>query len=412
MYPYLLQKLREREKPIQVAVIGCGWYGNGLIRELDRMDGISPKLIINRDTDKAHELLSQIECECMVASDIAVLKDVEGIDAIFDATGDLLAGAQAALIAFENRIPFLTISSEMDSTIGLALAKRAAQSGAIYSMADGDQPGVLKRMIDEISFWGFETKVAGNSKGFMDIYQTPEGVKPYVPAGQNIHKICGFADGSKQSMEMATLGNACVLFPRKRGMYGPICSKDEIVETMDRLIHFDQTDEAYIDYVLGLKSINEGAGVFVVAKREGAQIKNDLKYLKKGNGPYYLFFRDHHLCYVESVVSILEAVLLSQAFMVPQGRYTDVITLSKRDLDAGQKIDGPGGFDIYGQVERASITSEMNYLPYGLAEFATLKADIPKDTIITYDMVELDENEVVELRREVDVIDAETVFSF
>jgi len=41
-------------------------------------------------------------------------------------------------------------------------------------------------------------------------------------------------------------------------------------------------------------------------------------------------------------------------------------------------------------------------LPIGLAEFATVKKKIPKDTPITYDMVELSDNVAVRLRKEQD----------
>ncbi len=71
-------------------------------------------------------------------------------------------------------------------------------------------------------------------------------------------------------------------------------------------------------------------------------------------------------------------------------------------LKVGQKLDGIGGYDCYGEVERADITAKERLLPIGLAEFATVKKKIPKDTPLTYDMVELSDNIVMKLKKEQD----------
>jgi predicted homoserine dehydrogenase-like protein len=131
-----------------------------------------------------------------------------------------------------------------------------------------------------------------------------------------------------------------------------------------------------------------------------------MKHYKKGPGPYYLFYRDHHLGSIEAVSTIAEAVLFKSAGLTQQVWCAEVIALAKRDLPAGKKLDQRGGYDYYGLMEKAEIAAKENLLPIGLAEFATLTCDVSKDQVITNDMVELEDNLVVQLRKEQDSFSA------
>ena len=79
-----------------------------------------------------------------------------------------------------------------------------------------------------------------------------------------------------------------------------------------------------------------------------------------------------------------------------------MITLAKRDLTAGRKLDLMGGYDYYGLAEDARVVLQENMLPIGLAEFATITCDVKRDQVITYDMVELEDNLAAALRNQQD----------
>jgi len=66
-----------------------------------------------------------------------------------------------------------------------------------------------------------------------------------------------------------------------------------------------------------------------------------------------------------------------------------VITAAKRDLQAGETLDGIGGFTCYGLLENSQVCQAENLLPMGLSEGCCLKRDIAKDQVITYADVEL-----------------------
>ena len=78
----------------------------------------------------------------------------------------------------------------------------------------------------------------------------------------------------------------------------------------------------------------------------------------------------------------------------------ECITLAKKDLNAGQVLDGIGEWCYRASIDTAENAKRGNMLPVGLAKGAKLLCDVKKDQIITYDMVELNENSVLlQLRR-------------
>ncbi|KKT90131.1 MAG: Oxidoreductase domain protein [Candidatus Jorgensenbacteria bacterium GW2011_GWA2_45_13] len=417
------KKLIERHKdsrPIRVAVLGAGWFSSGLIEEMFRWPGMTPKIIFSRDPNKAVNILrslgvnpgdialisssenlrnTSLANRFWVSSRFELLDELKSIDVVFDGTGDLLTGARAAIASINNGIHFVAISSELDSTVGCVLSQMAREKGVVYSNCDGDQPGVLARMIREVRAYGFEILVAGNCKGFMDVHKTPEDIKPWVGPGQNPRMITAFTDGSKQSMELAVTANAFGLLPDKRGMHGPRTTKGTLVEDFQKIL----SGLGAVDFTLGIDGVNQGGGVFVVGRRQGSRVQEDMKYLKKGKGPDYLFFRDQHLCYFEAPRSIAEAAILNTATIAPAGHFADVLACAKKDLQAGEKLDSLGGFTVYGLIEKASVVRSEKLLPLGLSEFAVMRKPVERDRPVAYSMVDFPEdNLVLKLRRQME----------
>ena len=93
------------------------------------------------------------------------------------------------------------------------------------------------------------------------------------------------------------------------------------------------------------------------------------------------------------------------ATIAPKGQFADVLTVAKKDMKAGQKLDGIGGYTVYGLIDRAEVVREQNLLPLGLSEYAQLTCDVKIDEPITYDMVDFPrENVVLQLRRQQDIL--------
>jgi len=187
-------------------------------------------------------------------------------------------------------------------------------------------------------------------------------------------------------------------------MYGPETKKSDLIATFDRRVNLRSLDGGHIDYTLGTTEPNMGGPVFVVAYTQDDRLQAEMAHYKKGQGPFYLFFRDHHIGSIEAPATIAEAVLFGSAALCPKVWCSEVITLAKKDLKAEKRLDIMGGYDYYGLAERADIAHAEKILPIGLAEFATLTRDVKKDGVITFEDVDLEDNLATRLRQEQDAL--------
>lgn len=83
----------------------------------------------------------------------------------------------------------------------------------------------------------------------------------------------------------------------------------------------------------------------------------------------------------------------------------DVVATAKRDLKAGEKLDGEGGFMAYGKLMPAEDSLAIEGLPIGLAHGLVLKRDVKKDAGLSWADVEFSEkSQAVSVRREMESI--------
>ncbi len=119
-----------------------------------------------------------------------------------------------------------------------------------------------------------------------------------------------------------------------------------------------------------------------------------------GSGPNYLFFRPYHLCHYETPLTVAEVILDDEPLIAPLGApLTEVITIAKKDLSAGEVLDGLGGYSIYGEID--IVENARGLLPVGMTEGVTVTKSITKGDPIPMDAVELDDNSLLmRLRRD------------
>jgi predicted homoserine dehydrogenase-like protein len=147
-------------------------------------------------------------------------------------------------------------------------------------------------------------------------------------------------------------------------------------------------------------------GVFVTVRIVDERLRSDLEYLKIGHGNYYTFFRPYHLWFLEAPISIARAHLHRQTTLVPLDEpVADLMTVAKRDLQPGERLDDFGGFTYHGVMDRAEIVRASNALPVGLAPGASVVRSVAAGVIVTWDDVQVDETStVVKLRRQQDLL--------
>jgi len=412
---------RQREgNPIRVGVIGAGYMGRGVVLQIvTAIQGMEVVAVSNRTISEAErayreagvdsarrvETVTQLEeaiaqGEYAFTDDGMLLSQAEGIDAIIEATGHIEFGAHVTMKAIEHGKHVILMNVELDATVGPILKVYADKAGVVITTADGDQPGVVMNLLRFVKTIGYNPVLAGNIKGLQDHYRTPETQAGFAAKyNQKPRLITSFADGTKISMEMAVVANATGLKVGQRGMYGPRCK--HATEAVNLFPMEQLLDGGLVDFILGAEP---GPGVFVLGYNEHPIKQQYANYFKMGDGPLYVFYVPYHLPHLEVPLTVARAVLFGDAAAAPLGALVaEVITAAKRDLKAGEEIDGIGGFTTYGLIDNADTCRIENLLPMGLSEGCRLLRDIPRDQAITYDDVELPEGLLInKLRAEQD----------
>lgn len=411
---------RERENnPIRVGVIGAGEMGKGLVHQIRRFTpGMEVVAIVNRNLSKAieayeytgvtpricNDLQTLHQCiskgEPAVTNNASLVCAVDGIDIIVECTGTISYAANVVFNAIQNKKHVLLYNAEVDATIGPILKIYADRAGVMLSGSDGDQPGAILNLFRYVKNIGLTPLVCGNIKGLQDFYRNPTTQQSFA-ATWNMRPdlVASFADGSKISFEQACVSNATGIGVAKRGMLGYNYSGH--IDGAMSLYNFEELKRlgGTVDYVVGAQP---GPGVYVFATTDDPKTKHYLKYMKLGDGPLYSFYSPFHLIYMEIPISIARMILFNDIVMAPlAGPVVEVITLAKTELKKGKVLDGLGGYDTYGQCENAITARQENLLPIGLAEGAIIKQDLPRDHAISFDDIELpEENIALKLFRE------------
>ncbi len=413
-----LRRLESEGRPARVAVVGAGYVGQGLVHRLERTPGLRAALVVNRTRSagvEAYERVGHDRDEVVVSDEpgevaeaidghrpvvtaaAGMLPEMGGIDVVVEATGAVDHGATVILSCLEAGKDVVSINAEVDASIGHLLHHVANERGAVYTISDGDQPGGLLRQIELAEGMGFEVVAAVNCKRHLDVRQTPATSGPYAERdGTSLAVTTSAGDGTKMQIECAVVANTAGLPPDRRGMHGVPTTLEHALDDVLAAV----SRRGVVEHTLGG---DFGAGVFVIARAlEHDLVQRALRFYKMGDGPDYLFFRPNTLVQFEMPITIAEVVLDRQALGVPSGPpVAEVVAVAKRDLIAGEALDGIGGSTCYGQID--TVDGAAGLLPIALAEHARLREPVRQDHPVALGSVELDdEAAIVTLRRRQD----------
>ena len=404
---YSLLQMRESEqRPIRVGVVGAGATSRAIALQLGtpvagmRLAGIS-----NRTPEHAERAFKEAaianwktaDTPNQAAAHIArgtpvlteeptVLTRCDAVDLIVEVTGTVDFGASVVLDAFKHRKPVVLVNAELDSLIGPILKTRADKAGVVLTHTDGDEPGVAMTLFRYLQSIGLRPVAAGNIKGMVDYYRTPDTQREFAARNdQDVKKVTSFADATKLSMETTVLANATGFSVARRGMVGPACG---YVRELAKLLPPEaMLNGGIVDYCVGAAPHTGG---FVVVHEENPHKKTQLAYYKLGDGPFYVFYTPFHLPHVQLPSTIARAVLHSDPTVTPlAGPSCEVVTIAKRSLRAGERLDGVGGFCTYGLIENRITARAIDALPIALSEDCVLLNDIQKDAVVSFTDVKM-----------------------
>ena len=443
MFSELLAKRAAENNPIRVGIIGAGKFGAGLINQIMSMQGIVVSAVadINLNSAKRAYVTNYISPEAIqvtrtvqemnqmiqngkpaITEDGLLVARTDLLDVVVEATGIPEVGARLAYETITHHKHLIMVNVEADVTVGPFLRRLADNAGVVYSLVDGDQPGVTMNMVEWARTLGLEIVAAGRGTVFYDNDRagTPDTVAERFGFDEemlerreiNLKMFNSFRDGSKAQIEMCALANMTGLLPDVRGMHEPSVNIADIPQI------FSQVEEGGLLQQHGVVELANSVrpdsrtllenplrmGVFVVIRTDHPFIQEDLHSYhlhSGGSGQNYLLYRPYHLVAVEAPISIVKAVLYGKATGSPLATpVTEVITVAKRDLKRGELLDGSGGYTVNGLIERVEIARPSGFLPLGLAYDVKLKQDVSQGTAITYEMVALNQDSfVLKLRR-------------
>jgi predicted homoserine dehydrogenase-like protein len=356
-----------------------------------------------------------------ITTDSTALISTPGIDVILEVTGSPAAGIRHTLLCCEHKKHIVMINVEADVLAGPLLARKAKEAGIIYSMAYGDQPALIAELVDWARTAGFDVVCAGKGTKHLPAYHysTPDTVwdhygftKEQLASGDfNPQMFNSFLDGTKSALEMAAVSNACDLVPPSNGLLFPPCGKQDLPHTLrptadGGLLEKKGTVEVVSSLEVDGRTVFNDLrwGVYVIIEAPGPYQKDCFAQYglqTDSTGKYAVQYKPYHLIGLELGVSIASIMCRGEPTGQTKTWTADVVATAKRDLKAGEKLDGEGGFMVYGKLMPAKTSMEIEGLPIGLAHGLMLKNDVQKAKGLSWRDVEFSEkSQAVAVRRE------------
>jgi len=436
----MLQKRAESDTPVTVGLIGGGKFGSMFLAQARLTTGLQIVAISDLRPDNARKNLAATGWQpeqfsaasisdairtggTYVGDDAMAMIAAGGIEVIVDATGDPSAGIRHALLCIENGKHIVMVNVEADALAGPLLSRRAEEAGVIYSLAYGDQPALICEQVDWARATGFKVVSAGKGTRYLaDFHQTtPDNVfsNYFVSAeiaerGNLNPKMCtSFLDGTKSAIEMTAVCNSTGLTPQPGGLNFPPVSCYELADQLKprsdggTLSHAGTTevisclnrDGTDVEHHLQM-------GVYVVVEADNEYVSHcfeEYNLLHDKTAKYSAMYRPTHLIGLELGISVASIALRGEATGSPSGFRSDVVATAKRDLKAGEVLDGEGGYCVWGKQMPAADSVSMGALPLGLAHDVKLKNPIKTGAQVRWTDVDIDQTlEAVQFRRQME----------
>lgn len=423
----LLQARQDARKPLRVGLIGAGKFGSMFLSQARRTPGLHLIGVADLSVEAAQAALrttgwpidqtdahtftdALTSYKTCVTDDAQALIAAENLDVVVDATGDPAAGIRHVLTACAHGVHIIMVNVEADALAGPLLAKKAADAGIVYSLAYGDQPALICEQVDWARACGFDVVAAGKGTLFMPEFHvsTPDTVWDHYgltperaqQSGLNAKMFNSFLDGTKSGIEMAAVANATGLMPAADGLAFPACAPNDLAKTL-----IPAADGGVLD-AKGQVEVVSSRG------RDGVDLSDDLRWgvyvtfeapsdyvercfadyglITDDSGRYTALWRPYHLIGLELGISVASAGLRREATGCADAWRADVVATAKRDLKAGEMLDGEGGFCVWGKLMPASASLAADALPIGLAHGVTLTADVKAGDVVRWSDTTID----------------------
>jgi predicted homoserine dehydrogenase-like protein len=121
------------------------------------------------------------------------------------------------------------------------------------------------------------------------------------------------------------------------------------------------------------------------------------------SGRFAAQYKPYHLIGLELGISVATIMCRGEPTGQCNTFAADTVATAKRDLEVGEKLDGEGGFMVYGKIMPAEDSLSIEGLPIGLAHGLVLKRAVRKDQGLSWQDVEWSaQSQAVAIRREME----------
>ena len=417
----MLSARAEAESPVRVGLIGAGKFGTMFLAQARRTPGLHVMAVADIAPARADAALARAgwsEEERWARSFAAACRDggshvgddpfaliaAGGLDLVIDATGQPAAGIAHARACFAAGRHVVMVNVEADALAGPLLAREAAQAGVVYSLAYGDQPALIADMVDWARAAGFDVVAAGKGTKYLPGYHhvTPDDVWTHygltaaeaAAGGMNPQMFSSFLDGTKSAIEMAAVANATGLTPAPDGLRFLPCETDNLATVLRpredggvlhhrgqvEVIASEARDGTGLtrDLRWGVYAVFEAGTDYVAACFREYGLRTD------PSGRYAAMYKPYHLIGLELGISVASVALRGEPTGAPTGFRADAVACAKARLRAGTRLDGEGGYTVYGRLMPAETSLAGGHLPVGLAHGVTLTRAVEPDVPLTW----------------------------
>lgn len=425
---HLLSERAAAGRPVGVGLIGAGKFGSMFLAQARVTPGLRVAGIADLAPERVDAALRRTgwtdgEHGPWVTDDAEALIAAEGVEVVVEATGSPAAGISHALACCRHGKHVVMVNVEADALAGPLLARRAASAGIVYSLAYGDQPAIICELVDWARASGFTVTSAGKGTRYLPSFHasTPETVWPnfgfseeQVATGDyNPQMFNSFIDGTKSGIEMTAVANATGLTPPPDGLGFPPARVGDLAgvckpRAEGGTLHHPGT----VEVVSSLSRDGEllpdhlQYGVYVVVEAPSEYTRRcfgEYGLATDDSGRYAAMYRPYHLIGLEVGISVASAALRGEPTGAPGAFRSDVVAVAKRDLAAGDDLDGEGGYTVWGHLMPAEDSVRVGALPIGLAHDVTLTAPVAAGGVVRWNDVKIDtDTEAVRIRKEME----------
>ena len=195
-----------------IGIVGSGFIAAGLLALLCATPDLRPvKVLSRRHPTELNGLIGDLHTD-------STDELLEASDLIVECSGDVHHAAEVIDKALKAGKPVVTMGTEFHVTVGSCFHGRG-----LLTEAEGDQPGSLAALHEEVIGMGFKPLVYGNIKGFLNHHPSVEEMLYWSGIqGISVPQVTSFTDGTKMQMEQAFIGNGMGAGLLARGMVGPV----------------------------------------------------------------------------------------------------------------------------------------------------------------------------------------------